>query len=463
MRFGVKSSARCVRAWSLLAVMMVAVSAGWGYSATDSLSGAYRSAPLPPTLGIESWDGVTAPAVAPRCGVEVGQSLLITDVKFTINDPFLKRTIDLEPAKDSFSVAGFINLAALVTGDVQVPDIGFGDSVGTREPVMSLPRLAQLGQFPVAAAFGFGFGFGFGDIVELNPFCHINPVPVSVTPTKIVWKSPKGATPVVTVIVNPMTGEFSVDCKKISLAEILLSTTDTVGTRGFEIIELIPLFFGIGFEGLEGYGVSIVGALVTQKNENAPIVGTYKYAKIGFPLEGEFFVDSLKIDQRAAKFTKDALSSRSSGGCFEHRATLSAYFLPDIFEEDFELCEGVCLGIGEIDDCIDAEDFKVNADGTIFTYRRPRGGEGVFVSLVINLKTGKLTAVTDWFKEGAFSVNGVFDGATFLEENQIVEVELDLACGGGFVFGALVAPNKKGWSTGIPRILTSTILLEEGD
>lgn len=451
MRFGVKSSARCVRAWSLLAVMMVAVSAGWGYSATDSLSGAYRSAPLPPTLGIESWDGVTAPAVAPRCGVEVGQSLLITSAKFTIKEPNLKRGI-AELAEDSFSVEGIINLAALVTGQVEEPDFGGGDSVGPRGPILDLPRLSQLGQFPVGVGFGFEF---FGGILELNPFCEINPIPATVTPTKIVWKSPKGSLPVVTVTVNPMTGEFSVDCKQVSLSGII-NTTDTVGARDIPLIDIVPLFFGIGFEGLEGYGISIVGAIVTQKNEDAPIIGTYKYAKIGFPLEGEFFVDSLKIDQRAAKFSKDALSSRARA-LFEHRATLSAFFLPDIFEEDFELCEGVCLGIGEIGECIDAEDFKVNADGTIFTYRRPRGEEGVFVSVVINLKTGKLTAVTDWFEDGAFSVNGVFDGATDLEENQIVEVGLE-TCSGSFVFGALVAPNKKGWFTGIPRILTSTIL-----
>ncbi|MBE7465690.1 MAG: hypothetical protein HS116_19630 [Planctomycetes bacterium] len=460
MRLGVRSGACKSGSWSLLAFMMVTLSAGWVYSATDSQADGYRAAPVPPTLGIESWDGVTAPGVAQRCEVDVGQSLLITDAKFTIKNPFLKRTIDIEPAEDSFSVAGFLNLAALVTGDVQTPEID-QDSVGSREIDMPLPRLAQLGQFPVEAAFG--FEFGFGGILELNPFCEINPVPATVTPTKIVWKSPKGATPVVTITVNPMTGEFSVDCQKVSLSDLILNPTDTVGARGAAIFEIVPLFFGIGFDGLEGYGVSIVGAVATQKNEDAPIVGTYKYAKVGFPLDGEFFVDSLKIDQREVKFGKGDALSRVSRRLFEHRATLSAYFLPDIFDEDFELCEGVCLGIGEIGECIDAEDFTVNADETIFTYRRPRGEEGVFVSVIINLKTGKLTAVTDWFEEGAFSVNGIFDGVTYLEENQIVEVNLELACEGEFSFGALVAPYKKGWSTGIPRILTSTILFEEGD
>ncbi|GMV79768.1 MAG: hypothetical protein AMXMBFR7_09520 [Planctomycetota bacterium] len=454
MRFGVESSAHRERMLSLLAIVVVTLSAGTGYAATESHPNGFRAAPLPPTLGIDSWNGVTAPSVAPRCGVDVGQSLLITSAKFTINEPFLKRTVDEEPAEDSFSVEGIINLAALVTGQVEEPDFGGqDDSVGPRGAIMDLPRLSQLGQFPVGIGFGFEF---FGGVLELNPFCHINPVPATVTPTKIVWKNPKGSLPVVTVTVNPMTGEFSVDCKQVSLSGII-NTTDTAGARDIPMIDIVPLFFGIGFEGLEGYGVSIVGAVVTQKNEDAPVIGTYKYAKVGFPLEGEFFVDSLKIDQRTAKFTTSAVLSRRPRELFEHRATLSAFFLPDLFEDDFELCEGICLGIGEVGECIDAEDFTVNADGTIFTYRRPRGNEGVFVSVVINLKTGKLTAVTDWFEDGAFSVNGVFDGATFLEENQIVEVGLE-TCSGSFVFGALVAPNKKGWFTGIPRILTSTML-----
>ncbi|MCZ7649005.1 MAG: hypothetical protein M5U26_27740 [Planctomycetota bacterium] len=372
-----------------------------------------------------------------------GESIKIERASFQLH--YNKRLVGNDPV-DSYTVAGRLNLAALVAQGID---------------------LFQLGGYTV------NFEFAYDDAFPDPEQGVTLAVPLRVTPSTVVWKTGRGAKPSVTFTLNKYTGAFTAIVNYIPLQDVMenFSTPPAPLKRGVSsrvgsilndpttappFVYAVPMRIGIGADPsvtpLVFQGTTALTEMeYSIRKPNTVGRGTFIFGRKGTPPQPLAFIDSARLVQR-----------KLPGNVYESQLRATLCLVPDpgnTGADPYDPSAGgstmdITLGSGGVQSLTSGNFIARNGN---FTARSPTAG---LSSAMYNNTTYKLVIVSTWGDPlASFGVDTIMDAKGDIPLGRLaiffpIQVTLD----GADAHFATTILGRRGttFMTGVPTVVFAT-------